>query len=505
MENLYQIKEAYESIPLYSDEELSAMDSETLGEYLELLEAREHFKKTHKLLYFTPDEWVSRLNRKMVDNGMCSIIASNRSGKSYSTTWLLAAHLTGIYPEGYEDFRYDCAIDSWLLSPTAENYVQAGGLQEYLLGKAGEFGCGWIPDECIIKTETGMGTKGFIKKVYVRHASGGVSTVEYKSYSQGQHVLMGGNVDFILIDEEPRDTKIVGQCATRVSQATSGKGRVLLCFTPENGMSDVVSSCFEGQWKDGCERITVYDVSFITPEKIEEMKRNIPEREHNMRLLGIPSIGRGAVFPQQEHEIKFYESDVVIQDHWKVAAAIDFGYLPDPCAILFGAYDPDAHYYYIFKEYYETEKTPAQIAGWIKSHAPTIPVIYPADGVRKQQAAQGQTMVDLFKAEGVNMYKRVDYGKAGQRDTGHTQIRTLFREGRLWVSDSCHNWFKEFRVYQYDEKGNTNHCQDHAMDALRYLMQQIDSVGVPYRDAKSTVYNRWSSNSRKMSKFTNQY
>ncbi len=502
---MIETKKVWDEFQEKSDEELLDMSGEELGLYLDLLTEKKEFERTHKMLYFRPDDWLFRLSDKMKDNGMASIIASNRSGKSYSTTWALACHLTGIYPEDYDGLRYETGIDAWIMSPTAENYVQAGGLQEYMLGKQGSFGTGWIPEECIIKTETGMGTKGFVKKIFVQHISGKVSTLEYKSYSQGQHVLMGGNVDLIVIDEEPRDDKIVGQCATRVSRSNSGQGRVLLCFTPENGMTDVVSSCFEGQWKEGCERITVYDVSFISDEDIEQMKKTIPAREHDMRLLGIPAIGTGAVFPQMEHEIKYFTDEVEIQPHWKVAAAIDFGYLPDPCAILFGAYDPDGGKTYVFNEFYHTEKSVTEIAGWIKQHAPTIPVIYPADGNRKQVGNEAQlTLRDMFAKEGINMpeINRVDYGKGHRREDGHNLLRKMFREGTLKISEKCPNWFREFRVYQYDEKGKTEHCQDHAMDALRYLMQKIDKVGVRWEDCQHhTMPNKWNNTKRKFSRF----
>lgn len=484
---MLKLKKEFDKLPVYSDEELDSMTSESLGNYLDLLEAKQEFTKTHKMLYFTPDDWCKKFTKKMEDESVCSLIASNRSGKSYTGTWLLTCHLTGIYPEDYQGFRYTTEIAAWIMSPTAENYVQAGGLQEYMLGKPNEVGTGWIPEECIIKVETGMGTKGFIKKVYVQHISGKVSTLEYKSYSQGSNMLQGANIDLAVIDEEPKDEKIFPEVVTRLAQAPSGLGRIILFFTPTNGKTPLVEACFEGQYKEGCVRISVWDCSFITEEKIEEMKRTIPEREWDLRLKGLPTLGKGAVFPQAEHQIKFIGSDVVIEPHWKVAAAIDFGYLPDPCAILFGALDQDRGIYYVFKEFYETEKTVAEIAGWIKRFAPTIPVIYPADGNKKQQANQGKTLQEMFVEEGINMpsSNRVDYGKKGERETGHVALRTLFRQGQLYLSNACENWFREFRVYQYDEKGDTNKCDDHAMDALRYLIQKIDTVGISWKDAQS--------------------
>lgn len=487
---MLDIKAAYDAVPVYSDEELETLTDDELGVYLELLQSKKQFEETHQLLYFKPDPWLNKLNKKMINESVCSILASNRSGKSYSTTWALACHLTGIYPEDWEGFKYDVPIAAWMMTPTGENYVQDGGICEYLFGKPDARGTGWVPQECIDRVEMGMGAKGLIKKAYIKHVTGGISTVEYKSYEQGANMLQGASIDLLVIDEEPKNPKIFPEAITRILQAPSGYGRALLCFTPTNGFTELVEACMEGKYKVGCERITVWDCPWITPEKIDEMMKAIPEREWDLRLKGIPSIGRGAVFPQHETEIKFYSSDVEIKDHWLVASAIDFGYLPDPCAVLFGALDQDNGCYYIFKEYYETEKTVAEIAGWIKRFAPSIPVIYPADGNRKQQAAAGQTFVEMFQGEGIYMAERVDYGKAGERETGHSHLRTLFRQGQLYVGDNCPNWFKEFRVYQYDEKGKTDHCEDHAMDCLRYLMQKLDKVGRPWAECKSVAKPR---------------
>jgi len=59
-------------------------------------------------------------------------------------------------------------------------------------------------------------------------------------------------------------------------------------------------------------------------------------------------------------------------------------------------------------------------------------------------------------------------------------------------------------VYQYNDKGTTDHCDDHCQDALRYLVQQIEAVGIPWADAQKDVLPRFSYAKRK-SNFTNRY
>ena len=42
--------------------------------------------------------------------------------------------------------------------------------------------------------------------------------------------------------------------------------------------------------------------------------------------------------------------------------------------------------------------------------------------------------------------------------------------GKLKVFESLGNWWKEFRKYSRDDKGNIVKADDHLMDAMRYLM-----------------------------------
>ncbi len=492
--NKWQQKEVFDTLDI-NDYNLSSMSNDEIMELISLVKTKEEFLSENKLVTFTPDPWVNKLNTKMLTESVASIVASNRSGKSYSVTWMLACHMTGLYPSDWEGIRYDQPIKVWLMSPTSDNFKQEGGLHEYLYGcktKSDELlGTGWFPLDCIGDI-AGNGVD-FIKAAKIKHVSGGWSSVEYKSYEQGATMLQGANIDLLVIDEEPKNEKIFPEAVTRILQAPSGKGRALLCFTPTNGRTKLVADCLDGVYKGGCERITVWDCPWITTEKIEEMKRTIPEREWDLRLKGIPQLGTGAVYDFDEESIKFYPEQIQIQDHWKVAAAIDFGYNPDPCAILYGAIDTDTGVFYLFKEFYETQKTMVEIGGYIRRTAPSIPVIYPADGNTSRVGTDSaKTYVEMLEDEGVNMATRVDYGN-NSREAGHMAIREAMRSGSFLVSHDCINWFKEFRLYQYDEKSSTNKCDDHAMDATRYLFQKIHDVGIYWKDVQQQGYSPFKS------------
>ena len=75
----------------------------------------------------------------------------------------------------------------------------------------------------------------------VRHVSGGLSTLTFKSYDQGRRKWQGETLDFVWFDEEPPE-EIYIEGKTRVN-ATGGM--VWLTLTPLNGLSAVVFS-FKG-------------------------------------------------------------------------------------------------------------------------------------------------------------------------------------------------------------------------------------------------------------------
>ncbi|MEN6537802.1 MAG: terminase family protein [Bryobacteraceae bacterium] len=169
-------------------------------------------------------------------------LAGNRVGKTegvgaYETT----CHLTGEYPEWWPGRRFDHGIRAWAAGDTSKTVRDI--LQDKLLGPMGEWGTGMIPAAAILgEPRRRSGIADAVEIIYVRHSSGGYSTLVLKSYDQRREAFQGTSQDLIWLDEEP-PLDIYTECLLRTM--TTG-GSLLLTFTPLQGMSEVVLSFLGG-------------------------------------------------------------------------------------------------------------------------------------------------------------------------------------------------------------------------------------------------------------------
>ena len=77
--------------------------------------------------------------------------------------------------------------------------------------------------------------------VEIKHASGGMSRLVFKSYDQGRESFQASKVDVGLMDEEP-PLHIYTEMLTRTLSTVPGEpnGLVLCAFTPLKGISETV-------------------------------------------------------------------------------------------------------------------------------------------------------------------------------------------------------------------------------------------------------------------------
>lgn len=166
------------------------------------------------------------------------LMAGNQLGKTYCGAAEAAIHLTGRYPEWWEGRRWDRPVRAWAGSKTGE--VTRDGVQRLLVGEPkneSQFGTGLIPGDDLLDWSRRQGVPDALDSVLVKHASGGTSTLGFKSYDQGREKWQGETLDFVWLDEEP-PLDVYMEALTRTN-ATGGM--VYLTFTPLLGMSDVVS------------------------------------------------------------------------------------------------------------------------------------------------------------------------------------------------------------------------------------------------------------------------
>lgn len=169
------------------------------------------------------------------------MIAANRVGKTWGVgAYEATCHLTGIYPEWWAGKRFDEPTDAWVAGDTSETTRDV--IQFALTGVGGEggdgdIGTGMIPGSVIIGTPTAKrGIAGAFDTMRVKHVSGGVSRVGFKSYDQGRKKFQGTAKHFIWLDEEP-PADVYTECLTRLMTLN---GHMLATFTPLEGATEVV-------------------------------------------------------------------------------------------------------------------------------------------------------------------------------------------------------------------------------------------------------------------------
>lgn len=165
-------------------------------------------------------------------------MAGNQLGKTYCGAAEAAIHLSGNYPDWWRGRRWDRPVRAWAGSKTGE--VTRDGVQRYLIGEPkdeSQWGTGMIPGDLLSDWGRRQGVADALDNATVRHASGGLSTLGFKSYDQGRQKWQSETLDFVWFDEEP-PLDIYMEGLTRTN-ATGGM--TFITFTPLLGMSDVVS------------------------------------------------------------------------------------------------------------------------------------------------------------------------------------------------------------------------------------------------------------------------
>lgn len=225
---------------------------------LSLLEEREKRKARRKLYDLYPETGPLRreLYKKHMEffaagakfNERC-MMAANRVGKTWGVGgYEFTLHVTGEYPDWWTGKRFNEPVDTWAAGDTTETTRDI--VQMALSGVGGEradeefglLGTGLIPAHLIIGQPTRrQGVAGAFDTMMVRHASGGVSRIGFKSYDQGRKKFQGTAKHVVWLDEEcPQD--VYTECLTRTMTVD---GLVMCTFTPLNGMTDLAHEFFK--------------------------------------------------------------------------------------------------------------------------------------------------------------------------------------------------------------------------------------------------------------------
>lgn len=418
--------------------------------------------------------------------GQRLLMGGNRSSKTVSGALEAAFHATGLYPDWWEGKRFDEPTHGWAIGSTAR--ATRDTVQKEIMGPIGAWGTGMVPADLIGKIWALAGVPQGIDVVQVKHVSGGWSTIGFKNYEQPMEAFFGTALHWVWGDEI-MPLNIYNECLVRTMTT---QGIIYVTFTPLKGLTPlVVKFCEDADYLAGAKKILglptqadgeeeegILDVKSYKAivqvgwddapwlgekEKAQLLESSEPHLRETRRT-GVPSMGSGAVYPITLDSL--IVNPFEIPTHFKKLYAMDVGW--NKTAAIWGAIDPNTDTLYLYDEHYVGEQPPAVHASGIRSRGEWIPgVIDPASKGRSQ--GDGSQLMQTYKDLGLKL------NKANNDVEGGVQlVWQRISAGKLKVFSSLHNFAKEYVLYRRDEKGRIMKENDHLMDAMRYLVVELN-------------------------------
>jgi phage terminase large subunit-like protein len=350
-------------------------------------------------------------------------------------------------------------------------------LQSALFGQYsnGEFSGGLISKDYILAGISG-GTPKLASEVHVKwvgpNGEEGKSIIQFKSYSQGQHALMGDGIDWYHIDEEPKDATIWPQVLTRTASGDLGRGgRGILTFTPENGKTELVTKFMDdpgpGQY---LQTATWDDAPHLSDEIKEEILSAYPSYQRDMRSKGLPLMGSGLIFEYDEDDIKIAPFE--IPQYWFVINGMDFGW-DHPQAHVQLIEDRDSGTIYVVNAWKGSKKKPYEAWHAVKGWAEDIPTAWPHDGLQHEKGSAKQQK-SYYEDEGWDMLSDNATWPDGGNGVwaGLMEFNDLMAGGKFKVFSNLFEVFDEIRQYHTKTTASGKveivKVKDDLIDAIRY-------------------------------------
>jgi Terminase RNaseH-like domain len=158
------------------------------------------------------------------------------------------------------------------------------------------------------------------------------------------------------------------------------------------------------------------------------------------------------------------ESEIVVDPFkipadWPRAFGMDVRY--NQTAALWVALNPQTGILYASSEHYQTGSEPAVHAQGIRSRGKWIPGLIDVTANGRSQS-DGSNLRRIYQEEGLKLEQAGD-----SEQSGICEVTQLMKTGRLKVFRDLENFFREYRLYRYDEQGQVVKQHDLLMNCLR--------------------------------------
>lgn len=219
---------------------------------------------------------------------------------------------------------------------------------------------------------------------------------------------------------------------------------------------------------------TSYDNPLLSKTELEKAKEELTEDRFAQEYLADFRKTEGLVYKEFSRDRHLY-GDTDIPNATEYIAGIDFGFT-NPTAVIHIVRDSDDNYW-VSKEWYQRQRTDAQIAEYVVSCK--FNRVYPDP--------ESPSAIEELNRKGVSVSEVIK--NKDSIKNGINVVRELFKQNRLKIHTSCENLIAELETYSYadkrpdhNEEENPIKENDHALDALRYALMSNTSSSRITRD-----------------------
>lgn len=211
--------------------------------------------------------------------------------------------------------------------------------------------------------------------------------------------------------------------------------------------------------------------TYLPDDYIEDLKAAYTGEFARQELDGEFTLFEGLVY--SEFRLATHVVPFDVNEGWQKVRSIDYGYT-NPFVCLFGAVDEDGRLY-VYDEHYQAKQL-------ISHHAQAI---------KKREGQFSWTVADHdaqdnaeMRAQGiVTINAKKDVTAGIQKVKARLAVQGDSRP-RLYIHPRCENLIREIQSYRWaesrdgaNEKEEPVKENDHAMDALRYMVTQLETPG----------------------------
>lgn len=386
-----------------------------------------------------------------------ALIAGNQIGKTTSMMYEETIHATGEYPAGWKGIRYNRPVDTWIIGPS-HNKVR-DSIQFDMLGKPGRLGTGIVPKDAIVQTIAKGGVPQAVDTVFIKHSSGGLSSIKFLSLNSELEEFMSDTIDRCCFDEPPT-REILNECRIRLIVKD---GVETFTMTPVGKNKDIAESILENP-NTSKHNIAMDDAPWMNEEKINRILADNPPEEREARRYGRLMVGSTAIFKYKPEE--YMCDSFEIPSYWPRIGGLDIGGNHPTCAYAI-AVDKDSGCMYCYQELRIEGKDASapvvarNLRGWGIEFATSHDAFNKSFGL---STAEGSKCVaDIFKDEGLRVFNA---GKNPWKRIGIA--KTLMNDGKLWIfKDKCPNLAKRIQNYRTKDDMQTIYkVDDDEVDAF---------------------------------------